>query len=353
MNENVRILFGLFGGLSIFLYGMNMMSDGLQKAAGQRLKSIISLITQNPVQGVLAGAVTCAVLQSSSAATVMVIGFVSSGVMELPQAIPIILGTNIGTTMTAQIIAFKITDYIYLLIFIGFLLSFISKKEKIINIGHTIFAFGLLFEGMEIVGGVMEPLAENPFFIDLMERVAEMPVLGVAVGVFMTMVVQSSSATIAVLQNFASRAGADGVSSIIGLSGALPVLFGDNIGTTVTALFASIGQSREAKRAALAHCIFNISGAFLFIWFIGPYSAFIRFISPKGNETDVISRQIANAHTGFNLIMTILWLPFTAALVKIVTILVPGSSSGSASGSSSDTNTFQKRLKTGRFYDRL
>lgn len=325
MNENVKILFGLFGGLSIFLYGMNMMSDGLQKAAGQRLKGIISFITQNPVPGILAGVVTTAVLQSSSAVTVMVIGFVSSGIMTLSQALSVMLGANIGTTITAQIIAFDISDYIYLFIFTGFLISFVSRKERIINIGHTIFAFGLLFEGIEIMGNVMRPLAESPFFIKLIERVAGMPVLGVAVGVFMTVVVQSSSATIAVLQNFASQAGADGVSSIIGLSGALPILFGDNIGTTITALLASIGRSRDAKRTALAHSIFNISGAFLFIWFIKPYAAFIQFISPKGNEIDVISRQIANAHTGFNLIMTILWLPFIPLLVKIVTLLVPES----------------------------
>lgn len=323
MNETVKILFGLFGGLAIFIFGMNMMSECLQKAAGDRMKKILSLLTKNPLLGVLAGALTTAVLQSSSATTVMAIGFVSASLMSLPQAISIILGANIGTTMTAQIIAFKITDYIYLFIAAGFLLSFFSKKEKIKNIGQTIFAFGLLFEGIEIMGSVMKPLATSPIFTELISQVADVPILGVAVGTVMTLVVQSSSATIAVLQNFASQPAADGVSSMIGLAGAIPILLGDNIGTTITALLASVGQSRDAKRTAVAHSVFNISGAFLFIWFVKPYASLIQYISPKGAEVDVISRQIANAHTGFNLTMTLIWLPLIAVLVKIVMMVIP------------------------------
>lgn len=211
------------------------------------MKSILSLLTKNPVMGVLAGALTTAVLQSSSATTVMAIGFVSAGLMSLPQAISIILGANIGTTMTAQIIAFKISDYIYVFIFIGFLLSFIMKSQKAKNIGQTIFAFGLLFLGIETMGSVMKPLASSPFFVDLIGKVADIPVLGIAVGTLMTLVVQSNSATIAVLQNFASQAGPDGVTSIIGLAGAIPILLGDNIGTTITALLACVGQSKDAK----------------------------------------------------------------------------------------------------------
>lgn len=323
MNDTVKILFGLFGGLAIFIFGMNMMSECLQKAAGEKMKKILSLLTKNPVLGVLAGALTTAVLQSSSATTVMAIGFVSAGLMSLPQAISIILGANIGTTMTAQIIAFKITDYIYLFIAAGFLISFVSKKEKIKNIGQTIFAFGLLFEGIETMGGVMKPLASSPFFTDLIGKVAGIPILGVALGTLMTLVVQSSSATIAVLQNFASQPQSDGVSSIIGLAGAIPILLGDNIGTTITALLASVGQSKDAKRTAVAHSVFNISGAFLFIWFVKPYASLVQYISPKGNEVDVISRQIANAHTGFNITMTLIWLPLIAVLVKIVMKIIP------------------------------
>ena len=315
MNKTVEIIFGLVGGLAIFIFGMNMMSECLQKAAGDKMK--------NPVLGVLAGALTTAVLQSSSATTVMVIGFVSAGLMTLPQAVSIILGANIGTTMTAQIIAFKISDYIYVFIFIGFLINFICKSEKIKNIGQTIFAFGLLFLGIETMGDVMKPLASSPIFTEMIAKVAHIPVLGVCVGTLMTLVVQSSSATIAVLQNFASQAGPDGVTSIIGLAGAIPILLGDNIGTTITALLASVGQSKDAKRTAVAHCIFNLSGAFLFIWLVKPYAYLIQQISPKGNEVDVIARQIANAHTGFNLTMTLLWIPLIWLMVKIVMKLVP------------------------------
>lgn len=323
MNETMKVIFGLVGGLAIFIYGMNMMSECLQKAAGEKMKSILSMLTKNPVLGVLAGALTTAVLQSSSATTVMAIGFVSAGLMSLPQAISIILGANIGTTMTAQIIAFKISDYIYLFIFVGFIIAFISKKEKVKNIGQTIFAFGLLFLGIETMGSVMKPLASSAFFVNMIGKVSTIPVLGVGVGALMTLVVQSSSATIAVLQNFASQAGPDGVSSIIGLTGAIPILLGDNIGTTITAVIASIGQPKDARRTAFAHCVFNISGAILFLFLIKPYAALIQYISPKGNEVDVISRQIANAHTGFNLTMTLIWIPLIPIMVKIVMWLVP------------------------------
>ena len=323
MKENIQIVFGLLGGLAVFIYGMNMMSECLQKAAGEKMKKILSLLTRNPVMGALAGMLVTAVLQSSSATTVMAIGFVSAGLMTLPQAISIIFGANIGTTMTAQLIAFKLSDYIYAIIFIGFIVYFISKSERVKNIGMTIFAFGLLFLGIETMGTVMKPLASSPIFTELIGKVADIPILGVAVGALMTLVVQSSSATIAVLQNFAAQPGADGVTSIIGLAGAIPILFGDNIGTTITALLASIGQPKDAKRTALAHCIFNISGCFLFIWFVKPLAAFIQYISPKGPEIEVISRQIANTHTFFNLVMTLIWVPLVGVMVKIVMRLIP------------------------------
>ena len=323
MNENVKVVFGLIGGLALFLYGMNSMSDALQKAAGERMKKILGFLTRNPIMGALAGALVTAVLQSSSATTVMVIGFVSAGLMSLPQAISVIFGANIGTTMTAQLMAFKISNYIYPIIFVGFILNFVSKKEKVKNIGMVIFSFGLLFEGIEIMGEVMKPLAGSPVFVDLMGKVSSIPVLGVVLGAVMTLVVQSSSATIAVLQNFASQAGPDGVSSVIGLTGAIPILLGDNIGTTITALLASIGQSKNAKRTAIAHSIFNISGSCVFIFLVPWFAKFVQFISPKGNEVDVISRQIANAHTGFNLTMTLIWIPLIPVMVKIVMKLVP------------------------------
>ena len=277
MNENVKVVFGLIGGLALFLYGMNSMSDALQKAAGEKMKKILEFLTKNPIMGALAGALVTAVLQSSSATTVMVIGFVSAGLMSLPQAISVIFGANIGTTMTAQLMAFKISDYIYPLIFIGFMLNFLGKKEKVKNLGAV-----------------------------------------------MTLVVQSSSATIAVLQSFASQAGPDGVSSVIGLTGAIPILLGDNIGTTITALLASIGQSKDAKRTAIAHSFFNITGTCVFIWIIPWFAQFVRYISPKGNEIDVVSRQIANAHTTFNVVCTLVWLPLIPIMVKIVTTIIRG-----------------------------
>lgn len=323
MNEKVQIAFGLLGGLAIFIYGMNMMSECLQKAAGEKMRSILALLTKNPVMGVLAGALTTAVLQSSSATTVMAIGFVSAGFMNLPQAISIIIGANIGTTMTAQIIAFKLSDYIYAIIFAGFIISFLVKSEKVKNIGQTIFAFGLLFLGIETMGSVMKPLADSPVFTEMIARVSDVPILGVAVGTLMTLVVQSSSATVAVLQNFASQAGPDGVTSVIGLAGAIPILFGDNIGTTITAVLASIGQTKDAKRTAVAHCVFNISGTFLFIWFVGPFAKLIQMISPKGPEIEVISRQIANTHTIFNCVMTLVWVPLIWLMVKIVMRIIP------------------------------
>ena len=323
MNDAFQITFGLLGGLAIFIFGMNMMSESLQKAAGEKMKKILGILTVNPVMGVLAGTIATAVMQSSSATTVMVIGFVSAGLMTLKQGISVILGANIGTTMTAQLLAFNISDYIFVIIFVGFIVSFVFKSEKIKSIGQTIFAFGLLFEGIQIMSSVMKPLAASPVFINMIDHVSGMPVLGVLVGTLMTLVVQSSSATIAVLQNFAAQAGPDGVSSIIGLAGAIPVLLGDNIGTTITALLACIGQSRDAKRTALAHCTFNITGAFLFIWFVKPYAHFIQAISTKGPEVEVIARQIANAHTIFNITMTLIWLPLVWLLVKIVVKILP------------------------------
>lgn len=327
MGEIIQTLLGLFGGLAIFIFGMNMMSESLQKVAGSKMKKVIGFLTVNPLMGVLAGVITTAVLQSSSATTVMVIGFVSAGLMTLKQGISVILGANIGTTMTAQLIAFKISDYVYLIVFVGFLIFFIAKSERIKNIGNSIFGFGLLFTGIETMSSVMKPLAASPVFTELIAHVADIPVLGVLVGTLMTLVVQSSSATIAVLQNFASQAGPDGVSSIIGLAGAIPILLGDNIGTTITAILASIGQSRNAKRVALSHCMFNVSGAMIFIWFVKPYAALIQAISPKGPEVEVISRQIANAHTCFNITMTLLWLPLIWLLVKIVMTFIPEKSS--------------------------
>ena len=322
MNPNLQMTITLLGGLAVFIYGMNLMSEGLQKTAGDRMRNILAILTRNPVVGVLAGAMVTAVLQSSSATTVMVIGFVSAGLMKLPQAISVILGANIGTTVTAQLIAFKVGDYAWFFVVVGFVLFFFVKKEKVKNVGETIFAFGLLFVGINTMSETMKPLAQTEAFSQLMLSVSDSPVLGALLGTLMTGIVQSSSAIIAVLQNLASTPGPDGIHSIVGIAGAIPILFGTNIGTTITAILASIGASVNAKRAALAHLVFNFSGTILFMFFIPIYTKLIVLISPKGDELEIISRQIANSHLVFNIICTILWLPFIWLMVKIVTKIV-------------------------------
>lgn len=322
--DTLQIIFGLFGGLAVFIYGMNLMGEGLQKAAGERMRRILEVLTSNPIMGVLVGTLVTSILQSSSATTVMVVGFVSARLMTLPQAISVILGANIGTTITAQLVAFKIGHYAYAITALGFICYFFVKKKNIKYIGQTVFAFGLLFIGLNTMGDVMKPLAKSQVFADMILNLSHMPILGVLVGTLMTVIIQSSSATIAVLQNLASQPAADGVHSLINLQTAMPILFGDNIGTTITAILAAIGSRVNAKRAALAHSIFNIAGTLVFVWFVPVFAKFVMFISPKGPETEIIARQIANAHTSFNVLNTLLWLPFTWVLAKIVTFLVRG-----------------------------
>lgn len=322
MDETWSVAFQLLGGLSLFLFGMTAMSDALQKAAGDRMKAVLGFLTRNPVMGLLAGVLVTAVLQSSSATTVMVIGFTSAGLMSLKQGISVIFGANIGTTITAQIIAFKLSDYIMPILFIGFIIYFIFRKETIKNAGLGVFSFGLLFLGIELMGSSMKPLASSPFFVDLIAQVSSVPILGLGVGTLMTLIVQSSSATIAVLQNFAAQPAADGVSSTLSLSAALPILFGDNIGTTITALIACIGQSRDAKRCAIAHTTFNVTGSIVFMFLIPVYAPFVESMTP-GIQYEVISRQIANAHTFFNVFNAMVWLPLLPLMVKIVKTIIP------------------------------
>ncbi len=322
-SELVSMIFGLLGGLAVFIYGMNLMSDGLQKAAGERMRRILEVLTGNPIVAVLVGALVTTLLQSSSATTVMVIGFVSARLMTLNQAIGVILGANIGTTITAQLVAFKVGHYAYPIAALGFILFFFFKRNIVKYIGQTIFAFGLLFMGLNIMGDAMEPLAKSQDFALLMARLSDYPILGLIIGTLFTLLVQSSSASIAVLQNLAQQSGSDG-KALISLTTALPILYGTNIGTTITALLASIGARISAKRAAIAHSVFNIVGSIIFMFFIPAFAWFIQKISPGGNEAVIISRQIANAHTSFNLINTLLWLPFIWLLAKIVTFLVRG-----------------------------
>ena len=291
MEQNLTRIFTLFGGLALFLYGMDALSHSLETAAGSRLKSLLAAVTGSPVRGVLAGAAVTAVLQSSSAVTVMVLGFVSAGLLTLRQAVPVIFGCNIGTTVTAQLLAFRLEDVRGLVLLAGLLLCFACAGQKARAIGQAVFAFGLLFEGIADMGTAMEPLAQSPVFVHWLGRVRQHPWLGLLAGLGMTLTVQSSSATIALLQNFAARPGLDG-SSLLGLAGALPVLLGDNIGTTITAVLASLSASRDAKRVAAAHAVFNLTGAAGFCAGLPLYVRLTAALSPKGPELAVREKMI-------------------------------------------------------------
>jgi phosphate:Na+ symporter len=325
--EKVNIMetiFMLFGGLAIFIYGMNLMGDGLQKTAGERMRKVLKLLTKNPIIGVCVGTLLTMLLQSSSATTVMVIGFVTANLMTLPQAIGVIMGANIGTSSTAQLVAFKIGNYAYPIAAIGFIMYFFPKKKIIKYVGQTIFAFGLLFIGLKTMSSVMKPLTQIDAFKNILTTIKDNSFLGLLAGTFMTVIVQSSSAVIAMIQNLAATQVGNSGDATIPLRKAFPMLLGSNIGTTITAILASIGARVNAKRAALAHSIFNIAGAAIFIWLVGPVAAFVEKISPSGSEFEIVSRQIANAHSTFNIINTLIWLPFVMILAKAVTFIIRG-----------------------------
>lgn len=323
MEQKLFVILQLFGGLALFLYGMDSMSRAIQQGAGKRLRSVLARCTANPAAGVLTGAAVTAVVQSSSAVTVMVIAFLAAGLLQLRQAVTVVFGANIGTTVTAQLLAFQVEKWRYLLLFGGVLLCFACKGQKGRCAGEALFGFGLLFEGITVMGSALQPLAESPRLWQWLLQVQENPLLGLLAGLGMTLTVQSSSATIAMLQSAAAQPGPDGVHSLLGLAGAIPVLLGDNIGTTITAVLASIGQGRDAKRVAAAHAIFNLSGAAVCCVFLRPFTALVQQLSPAGPECAVIARQIANAHTLFNVLCTTVWLPLTPLMVRLVRRLLP------------------------------
>lgn len=305
--------FEFLGGLALFIYGMQLMGEGLQRAAGSKLQKILSAITGTVVIGVLVGALVTGIIQSSSATTVMTVGLVNAGLMTLKQAFSIVMGANIGTTMTAQLIAFNLTQYIKLIMAIGFAIYFISKKQQWRYFGQVVFGFGILMLGMEMMGDSVAPLKDYQGFVDFITNFSHRPLLGVLVGLVMTMIIQSSSATIGILMAMASQ-------GIIPLEGAIPVLFGDNIGTCITAILASIGTNKTAKRTALAHVMFNVVGSLIFLLFMNYFINFVLYVSPPND----IARQIANAHTAFNLLNTLLFIPFTGLFVKAICIMLPG-----------------------------
>lgn len=327
-----NIIFGTAGGLALFIYGMNLMGEGLKKAAGNRMRTILESVTRNPLIGIGVGALVTAIIQSSSATTVMTIGFVNARLMTLAQAIGIIIGANIGTTITAQMIAFKIGDFAYPIAAAGFVLFFFGRRKQLRYMGQVLFGFGLLFIGLNTMSQVLEPLAKNPLFIHWITQLGRNRFFGVLIGTVMTVVVQSSSATIGVLQSLASQPVVEGetVRALIPLATAVPILLGNNIGTTITGILASIGANRAAKRAALSHSLFNIFGTVVCLIVFPLFIAFVYRISPRPQpalgitEAHVISRQIANAHTFFNVLNALLWLPFIGLLAKMVTRLIPG-----------------------------
>lgn len=312
----VLLLISLFGGLGIFLYGMKMMGDGLENAAGDKLKGIFDKITSNPVKGILTGAIVTAVIQSSSATTVMVVGFVNAGLMNLFQAAAVIMGANIGTTITAQIISFKFDAIAPLFLAIGAAMVLFAKNRKAREIGNIVLGFGILFLGLELMSAAMSPLAESDFFKNLIIRLKGHTILGLLLGMVMTAVIQSSSASTGILVALASTGS-------LPFEIAVPILFGCNIGTCVTALIASIGTSKTARKAALIHLFFNVIGSLMFIPFVGQFTALVTWISPGTTGADV-QRQIANAHTIFNIINTFILVWFIKYLVALVNFIIPG-----------------------------
>ncbi|MCC5893156.1 Na/Pi symporter [Exiguobacterium sp.] len=319
MEYNLQeMLFMFFGGLGIFLFGIKSMGDGLQKSAGNRLRDILDKYTTNPFLGVLAGIIVTVLIQSSSGTTVITVGLVSAGFMTLRQAIGVIMGANIGTTVTAFIIGFDVGAYALPMIAAGAVLLFFFKKERFQHLGQVVFGLGALFYGLELMGDGMRPLRSSEYFIDLTQSMSDNPFLGVIVGTVFTVLVQSSSATIGILQEL--YAGGS-----IELDAALPVLFGDNIGTTITAILASIGASVAARRTAAAHVIFNLVGTFIFLIILPLFTQYIFWI------TDLLAieskMQIAFAHGTFNVANTFIQFWFIGAIAWMVTKIVPGEDS--------------------------
>ena len=311
MNLDISILLGLLGGLALFLYGMQMMSAGLEAAAGNRMKGILERLTSNRFLGILVGAGITAVIQSSSATTVMVVGFVNSGMMTLKQAVWIIMGANIGTTITGQLIALDVGAVAPLFAFVGVAMVVFLKKPQIHHYGNILAGLGVLFIGMEMMGSAMEPLREWPAFVNLVSTFSN-PVVGILAGAAFTALIQSSSASVGILQALA-------LSGVIGLDSAVYVLFGQNIGTCITAVLASIGTSRNAKRTTIIHLSFNIIGTIVFtiICMVTPFVSLMEGLTPN------VSAQIANTHTIFNITTTLLLLPFGTQLAKMATKILP------------------------------
>jgi len=316
------ILIGLLGGLALFLYGMEQMTDAMKTVAGEGMKKLLARLTTNRFKAVFAGALVTSIIQSSSVTTVLVVGFISAGLMTLSQSIGIILGADIGTTVTAQIVAFKVTKYALVLVTIGFLMQFVAKKEKIRQYGIMTLGLGLVFFGMEMMSQATHPLRTYEPFIDLMRKM-DNPLVGTLIGTLFTGIIQSSSAMMGVVIVMASQ-------GFISLEAGIALVFGANIGTCVTALLAAIGKPREAVRAAFAHIFFKVAGVVIWFGFIDQLAAIVRWISPAHPELSGAAqlaaetpRQVANAHTLFNVANTFLFIWFTGPLARLMRRFIP------------------------------
>ena len=307
-------LFSMLGGLALFLYGMNMMSNGLEMAAGDKMKTILEKLTSNRILGVLVGALVTAIIQSSSATTVMVVGFVNSGLMSLTSAVWVIMGANIGTTITGQLIAIDITAIAPLIAFIGVAMIVFFKSQKLDAIGSVIGGLGILFIGMETMSSAMVPLRTMPEFVGLISKFQN-PFIGILVGTLFTALIQSSSASVGILQALAK-------SGVMTLSSSIYVLFGQNIGTCITSVLASIGTSKNAKRTTIIHLSFNIIGTVLFVTIsmLFPFADLVQSLTPSN-----VAAQIANVHTIFNVTTTLLLLPIGTKLVDLACRILPDS----------------------------
>ena len=307
------ISIGLAGGLALFLYGMEKMSEGMKNTAGNQMRAILASLTKNRLVALSVGAFVTMIIQSSSATTVMLVSFVQARLLTLSQCMGVILGADIGTTVTAQMIAFKLTDYALLMVAAGFVFKLLGKTKKIKDIGDIILGFGILFFGMKLMSDAMAPLRTYSPFIEMMKEM-ENPLLGLLLGAAFTAIVQSSSATTGILIVLAQQ-------NLLTLEAGIPILFGANIGTCVTAALACIGANQEAKRVAIAHIIFKIAGVCLFILWIPQFASFIESLTLYfGSGT---ARQIANAHTILNLSLGLLFLPFTSLFAKFIYLIYP------------------------------
>lgn len=313
------IFIGLIGGLGIFLFGINLMSKGLQRAAGEQMRNILSSLTKNRFVAIGVGVFVTMVIQSSSATSVMLISFVQAGLMKFAQSVAIMLGADIGTTITAQLIAFKLSDYALLVVGIGFFIQFFSKKEKYKNLSAAILGFGLLFYGMKVMSDAMYPIRTYEPFINALIKL-ENPFLGIIAGALFTALIQSSSAFVGIMIILGGQ-------GIISLDAAIPLIFGANIGTSITAFLASLNTDREAKKVALAHIISKTVGVLLFVWWIPLFSNLVVQLSPGDPENlsnvQYIPRQIANAHTIFNVGYVIVFVPFVNSFARLIDKIVP------------------------------